>query len=157
MKRHLSIEWQRQIERPDWDAIKDEPWASPTIRYMETNRGVLIGTCDDPGLLMPIIEGRPFLGGQTRFDVYAPDNWKNDRIFFNGLDMGLLGFRVMMDPGDYRTVAPKADTNDYIRVGRVQCATASEWIDDIFADLGTSPAPPHLRGEPAEEAGFRRR
>ena len=71
--------------------------------------GRLVGDCDDPGLLAPVIRGVPKSGGQTRFDIICPGGWKNDRIFFNGIDMGRLGFYVTADLRNYQSVAPKME------------------------------------------------
>ena len=138
MRRELNVTWLRRVERPDWDKIKDEPWASPAAQYMESRGGWLVGHCDDPGLLSPFIEGAPKRGNITRFDIFCPDKWKNDRIIINRIDLDRLGFRVMMDPGDYRSVAPASETAGFIRVGRVQCDSDARWIRDVCDNLGIS-------------------
>ena len=127
MARELTIYWQKQVERPGWDAVK----SNPSRRYIESKDGLLVGTCDHSGLLIPFIQGVPKPDNITRFDILCPANWKNNRIIFNDRNMGTLGFYVIPDPEDYRSVAPSNIDGGFIRIGRVQCPSDSEWITDM--------------------------
>ena len=84
---------------------------------------ILVGRCDDPDLLHTVIKGHPMNDNITRFDVLCPASWKNNRIFFNGVAMGLLGFRV---------------AGGGIRIGRVQCATDAEWLASVLEKAGVT-------------------
>ena len=155
MNKNLTIEWKKQIERPDWDEIKDEPWASPAARYLVSTTGGLVGICEDPDLIMPIIEGGPKTDGQTRFDILCPLEWDGAHVFFNGQDMGTLIFTQQLDPGDYRRGAPPAPipsyippgyneeefrerAKGYVQIGRVECASNASWLVDAIHGFGGS-------------------
>ena len=98
---------------------------------------ILVGQCNDPDLLFPIIEGHPMNDNITRFDVICPAKWKYNRIFFNGVDMGPLGFRVGPGKKEYLDVAPK-HSGGWFRIGRVQCASDAEWLTSVLEKSGVT-------------------
>ena len=142
MDRYLTITWQKQIQRPDWDAIKDEDWASPVIQYMETKQGSLVGQCLDHSLLSPIVDGQPKRDGYTIFEILCPVEWDGDRVFFNGQDVGLMQM-THVPPGGFLPFydVPSAGDGFNVIVGHILVPTGDDWIEKIFADLGSTTFP----------------
>ena len=142
MDRHLTIEWKTQIERPDWDAIKHQPWCSPAARYMESKQGSLVGQCDDPALLSPIITGHPKRDGYTIFEFVCPLDWDEDVAIFNGVSVGKVQMTHVPPGGILPSVAaPKAGDGFNVIVGHVLVPTGDEWLEGAFAALGRSTFP----------------